>query len=233
MVFTVVLALFVWTTAKPKQAALPRVQPRRLAFIFLIVFILAGFWLFYIVQAVLRSSLEYEVIQKLAQTLLFVLLLLHVLWIVFDNKRQAQKFIVTVVRDPDGEARQFQLGQTSIQEAAVELLLLHDTQFPFFNAAADRARTGTGHKTLAQPSAGFKLYDIDGQGERELDDESIKKLVEVAAKQSATLAGDFSAEEQDRERRLKRKKYRLMLAAEEAFTQIGAISQGRDQVSVD
>ncbi|CAD5221861.1 unnamed protein product [Bursaphelenchus xylophilus] len=224
-IFTLILTYAVWATMKSTNAVLPRVRFRRISFIFFLVFILCSFWLFYIVQALLRSTIDYLVIQKLAITLLFVLIILQILWITHDRLRRSTMFRVTITRDPDGEVHVVQLGQTSIQEIAVEILRFYETNFSNFNLQTYRSRTGAAQKNITMPTAGFKLYDIDGNASQGVDEEAMKKMVEVAAKQSAALSSDYCMEEGDRERKMRRKKYRLLLSTEEAFAQINSMNQ--------
>lgn len=220
-----VLAYAVWATMKPTNAVLPRVRFRRIAFIFFLVFILASFWLFYIVQALLRDTIEYDVIQKLAMTMLMVLIMLQLLWVTADSFRRLKKLRVIVTRDPDGEVHELQISQNSLQEATVEILQKYETNFSYFNTYSDRCRPGGNHKSAIMSAAGFKMYDIDGTGDQGLDEDAIKKMVEVAAKQSAALSNDYSVEESDKERKTKRRRNRLLLSAEEAFTQINSINK--------
>ncbi|CAD5215894.1 unnamed protein product [Bursaphelenchus okinawaensis] len=224
LIFTLILTYAVYATMKPTNAVLPRVRFRRVAFIFFLVFILSSFWLFYIVQALLRSTIDYLIIQKLAITLLFVLIILQILWITHDRLRRSTMFRVTITRDPDGEVHVLQLGQTSIQEISVEILRFYETTFSNFNLQTYRARAGASQKNITMPTAGFKLYDIDGNASQCVDEGAMKKMVEVAAKQSAALSSDYCMEEGDKERKLRRKKYRLLLSTEEAFAQIGSMN---------
>lgn len=55
--------------------------------------------------------------------LLTGLIFIHALWIIYDYFGESKSnYIVTIVRDPDGESQSFQIGQMSIQEAAVYAL---------------------------------------------------------------------------------------------------------------
>jgi len=57
----------------------------------------------------------------------------------------------------------------SIQEAAVQVLLLYRVHFPVYNSVLEhtrRSNTFGGRFRSAMGRPGFKLYDIDGQGDQ-------------------------------------------------------------------
>ena len=69
----------------------------------------------------------------------------------------------------DGEWHSHEIGQMSIQEAAVQVLLLYRVHFPVYNSVLEhtrRSNTFGGRFRSAMGRPGFKLYDIDGQGDQ-------------------------------------------------------------------
>jgi vang-like len=157
-------------------------------------------------------------------TLQFLLIILHILWNSYENRCQKLHFRINIVRDPDGESHELIVTQSSIQEAAVQVLKYYQTQFCMFNPYAEQSRIkGFNSKGAALPSSSFKIYNFE-RGDQALNETDIIKLIEVAARQGAAVHNELYGQEADKERRIAKKKYRLVAAAEEAFTQLQSIN---------
>lgn len=79
-------------------------------------------------------------------------------------------FLIIFIFAPiqDGEWRSHEIGQMSIQEAAVQVLLLYRVYFPVYNSVLEntrRSNTFGGRFRSVVGRTGFKLYDIDGQND--------------------------------------------------------------------
>jgi vang-like len=127
----------------------------------------------------------------------------------------------------DGEEHEVMVGQGTIQDAAVQVLKYYQTNFSLFNPYAEQTRTkGFGNKGGgAIPNSGFKIYDFERGGEQGLNETNISKLIEVAARQSAVVHNELYGHEVDKEKRVGKKKYRLIAATEEAFAQLQSINE--------
>lgn len=126
-------------------ADMPRLFFHRAALAFLALFILFAFWLFYTVRILFEKERDYNVVVYFALSLLDAMLYFHYATvIVLELRALRPEFIVSVVRDPDGESRTFSLGLMSIQEAAVHVLRMYYATFPSYNPFLDKALSGGG-----------------------------------------------------------------------------------------
>lgn len=115
--------------------------------------------------------------------------------------------------------------KSSIQEAAVQVLKYYQTHFSAFNPYAEQSRIkGLNSKGAALPSSSFKIYNFERAGEQALNEAGIVKLIEVAARQGAAVHNELYGQESDKERRISKKRYRLIAATEEAFAQVQSIN---------
>lgn len=140
-----------------------------------------------------------------------------------ELRRLRAQFIVTIVRDPDGEMHTLNIGAGSIQEAATEILRFYTTRFSSFNIHLDNARqTAVAKQSGMQGgTAGFKMYNIEQFGGQETVSEvNTRALMEAAARRRIGGYAEVMQEELDFEKRLKKRKYRLIAAAEDAFSHV-------------
>uniref|UniRef100_A0A915ESF0 RGS domain-containing protein n=1 Tax=Ditylenchus dipsaci TaxID=166011 RepID=A0A915ESF0_9BILA len=192
------------------SADMPRLYFLRAAFVVFTLFVLFAFWLFYIVRIVMERSSNYTYIVSYALSLIDILLFIHCIWIFFELRQFRPVYTVQIVRDPDGETHTYEIGQMSIQEAAVQVLRLYHTHFSTFNQYLDYARqsalTGGGrnaggryrHGVPMPLSSGFKLYDIEGRGEgTTLSEASARILVEASSRRRMAGHNDLFYEEMD------------------------------------
>lgn len=228
---TVLLILGVYMMYWRRAAAdMPRLFLPRAAFACFILFILFSFWLFYVVRIVLEKHPNYTYVVSFANSLLNVLFFIHGIWLYYEAKQMRPEFVVTIVRDPDGESRTFEIGQMSIQEAAVHVLRFYMANFPSYNAFLDKTRRGENagrfKSGASQIGTGFKVYDIEGLGATEggISEASARILMEAAARRRMTGHNERFYEELEWEKRLKKRKYRLIGCAEDAFAQVQAVN---------
>merc|ERR1719195_1073818 len=195
------------------RATLPRIHIYRALVCVLIVVFLISFWLFYIrhiLEIMGRSeNVEYSHLVQFAGHLVDALLFVHYLaLLLIELRHRHSQFYVKVLRSPDGESRGFAIGQMSVQRAASWILDKYYTEFPIYNPFLDRIG-GTRNRK------GIKVYDIDGNG-----NDGNSTVVSHASKKGFGSHNERFYEEYEYERKLKKRKARLISAAEEAFTHI-------------
>ncbi|KAI6176607.1 Strabismus domain containing protein [Aphelenchoides bicaudatus] len=225
IVLTIALGIAVSLTWSSPPSNMPRLNSSRTSFSLAVVFILASFWLFYTFRTLVKPTVDFRAVLWFAMTLQFLLIILHVLWNSYENRCQKLHFRINVTRDPDGESHELIVTHSSIQEAAVQVLKFYQTHFSTFNPYAEQSRTkGFNSKGAALPSSSFKIYNFERGGEQALNENDIIKLIEVAARQGTMLHNELFGQEGDKERRIGKKRYRLIAATEEAFAQVNSIN---------
>uniref|UniRef100_A0A1B0GPM2 Vang-like protein n=1 Tax=Phlebotomus papatasi TaxID=29031 RepID=A0A1B0GPM2_PHLPP len=130
--------------------------------------------------------------------------------------RKQPVYYVKVVRSPDGESRSYSIGQLSIQRAAVWVLQKYYTEFSIFNPYLERIPVS---KSQRKALSTFKYYDVDGVNASQQQSQSRAVLAAHARRRDSSHNERFY-EEHEYERRVKKRKARLITAAEEAFTHI-------------
>ncbi|CAK5083129.1 unnamed protein product [Meloidogyne enterolobii] len=183
--------------------------------------------LVYIYTELLLPFLNIQLIYLIsfAISLLDILLFIHCIWIFFELRQIRPVYCIHFVRDPDGEWHSHEIGQMSIQEAAVQVLLLYRVHFPVYNSVLEhtrRSNTFGGRFRSAMGRPGFKLYDIDGQGDQTtaLSEMNARILMQAASQRRMAAHNELFHEECDWERRFKKRKCRLISCTEEIFAQV-------------
>uniref|UniRef100_A0A8R1HSE7 Vang-like protein n=1 Tax=Caenorhabditis japonica TaxID=281687 RepID=A0A8R1HSE7_CAEJA len=234
-VFLVIaIGVLYWRKA---MADMPRLYFVRAALTFLVMFILFAFWLFYVVRIMFERYDNYKYIVSYSTSLLDALLWTHYLSVVLlELRRLRAQFIVTIVRDPDGEMHTLNIGAGSIQEAATEILRFYTTRFSSFNIHLDNARQSAVAKQsgMQGATAGFKMYNIEQFGGQETVSEvNTRALMEAAARRRIGGYTEVMQEELDFEKRLKKRKYRLIAAAEDAFSHVQNTAEGGQKTVIN
>lgn len=202
---------------KPK-ATMPRVFVFRAIVLFLVFVLTFAFWLFYGVRIFKEQQGTYEGIVKFAVSLVDSLLFVHYVAIILLEIRQLQpQFSVRVVRSPDGEVKVYNIGSLSIQRAAVCILEQYYRDFEMYNPYLENVTK----KHSKQSSTAFKVYDIDGNVPNQQVNQGRSRAVFAAAsRRRDTSHNDRFYDEQEYERRVRKRRARLLVATEEAFTHI-------------
>uniref|UniRef100_A0A1I7WX32 Vang-like protein n=1 Tax=Heterorhabditis bacteriophora TaxID=37862 RepID=A0A1I7WX32_HETBA len=216
---TLLLIVALWALYWRRAAAdMPRLYFARAALSIFVLFILFAFWLFYTVRILLERYSNYTYVVTYALSLLDALLYTHYISvIVLELRRLRVEYIITIVRDPDGESKTMSIGMMSLQEAAIQVLRFHETSFSSYNMFLDKARQSNQRMRNSSQPSGFKMYDIEGLGP------GAAEISQATSRRRATNHNDILQEESDWERRIKKRKYRLIASAEEAFAQVQGI----------
>lgn len=141
---------------------LPRIQRHEIVCLIILVSIIFTYWFYYIFKLLQRTNIQYQSIFSMTSTYEDLLLfLLFITILILEMKWLYPKWIVKIVRSPDGQTRQYtigrngfdepvcdlsrSLGSMSIQEASVYLLEQYYKDFPVFNPWLENV-----HQTLAR-----------------------------------------------------------------------------------
>ncbi|XP_053669884.1 vang-like protein 1 isoform X2 [Anopheles nili] len=222
------LAIGLWALFLRKPAAImPRIFLFRSCALLLVLIASFAYWLFYIVQvtegarAIVAGSdvVDYRTLVAYATSYCDTLLFVHYVAVVLLEIRHLQPlYHVKVIRSPDGESHSYSIGQLSIQRAAVWVLQRYYTEFSIYNPYLERLPVSKAQRKAAAVSS-FKYYDVDGATPAQQQSQSRAVLAAHARRRDSSHNERFY-EEHEYERRVKKRRARLVTAAEEAFTHI-------------
>lgn len=205
---------------KPK-ATVPRISFFRGLVLFLVFILTFAFWLFYGVRILDKKEPDYHSIVTFAVSLVDALLFIHYLAIILIEIRSLQViYVISVTRSPDGDSRNYNCGQLSIQRAAVWILEQYYRDFQVYNQYLEHIPGSR----RANKAANFKFYDVDGVTNQTPHGRS-RAIFAAAARRRDSSHNDRFYEEQEYERRVRKRRARLMVAAEEAFTHIKRLQE--------
>ncbi|XP_035466886.1 vang-like protein 1 isoform X2 [Scophthalmus maximus] len=228
-----ILLLAVWALFfRPPRAGLPRVFVFRALLAVLVLLFVISYWLFYGVRILDSQDENYQGIVQYAVSLVDALLFIHYLAIVLLELRQLQpSFSMCVTRSTDGETRQYNLGQLSIQRAALAILEHYYCDFSVHNPALLSASKSRAAKHLA----GLKVYNVDGPGNNAaaagLAHSQSRAMIAAAARRRDSSHNELYYEEAEHERRVRKRRARLVVAVEEAFTHIKRMQEDEQKKS--
>uniref|UniRef100_A0A3B3UIS7 Vang-like protein n=1 Tax=Poecilia latipinna TaxID=48699 RepID=A0A3B3UIS7_9TELE len=229
-----ILLLAVWALFfRPARAGLPRAFVFRILLAVLVLLFVISYWLFYSVRILDSQDENYQGIVQYAVSLVDALLFIHYLAVVLLELRQLQPcYSVCVTRATDGETRHYNLGQLSIQRAALAVIEHYYCDFPIHNPALLSASKSRAAKHLA----GLKVYNVDDVFEARLKaylwdspgnnasagiaQSQSRAMIAAAARRRDTSHNELYYEEAEHERRVRKRRARLVVAVEEAFTHI-------------
>lgn len=222
----VILAAGAWAVfLRRPNATLPRIFLFRatvLAFVLVCTF---AYWLFYIVQVTETAraattpeeSVDYKALVAYASSLTDTLLFIHYLAVVLVEIRHLQPtYYIKIIRSPDGESKAYSIGQLSIQRAAVWVLERYYTEFAIYNPYLERIPVSKARKA----STSFKFYEVDTVNNSSLQQSQSRAMLAAHARRRDSSHNERFYEEHEYERRVKKRRARLITAAEEAFTHI-------------
>uniref|UniRef100_A0A3Q0SLY2 Vang-like protein n=1 Tax=Amphilophus citrinellus TaxID=61819 RepID=A0A3Q0SLY2_AMPCI len=216
-----ILLLAVWALFfRPARAGLPRVYVFRALLAVLVLLFVISYWLFYGVRILESKDDNYQGIVQYAVSLVDALLFIHYLAIVLLELRQLQPcFSVCITRSTDGETRHYNLGQLSIQRAALAIIEHYYCDFPVHNPALLSASKSRAAKHLA----GLKVYNVDG-----IAHSQSRAMIAAAARRRDTSHNELYYEEAEHESHKMDGKIHLL---EEAFTHIKRMQEEEQKKS--
>ncbi|KAH9594757.1 Vang-like protein 1 [Schistosoma haematobium] len=236
----VLLAIALWFLSSPCRpfcgsatAILPRIRLCRTLFLCLVLVVLFAFWLFYTVRVIQPKESDYLSIVVFAGSLTDTLLFLHYAVIALMELRRIRfQYVIHIVRSPDGMSRTLKCGEMSLQRAAIEVLQFYMVEFTAynpnqnssFNSGGGGKRNRRGGSASGSGNGGgskYKFYDVDSGGAGLGKSENgVTYTVEQSGAITAPSASVRLYEEIELEKRIRKRRMRLLLAVEEAFTHV-------------
>ncbi|KAM9428032.1 vang-like protein 2 isoform 1-T2 [Salvelinus alpinus] len=201
---------------RPPRATLPRFFVFRCLLMVLVFLFVASYWLFYGVRVLEPREKDYRGIVEYAASLVDALLFIQYLALVLLEVRHLQPaFCLKVVRATDGASRFYNVGHLSIQRAAVWVLDQYYRDFPVYNPAL----LNLPKSILSKKMSGFKVYSLDENSTNNSTSQS-RAMIAAAARRRDNSHNEYYYEEAEMDRRCRKRKARLVVAVEEAFTHI-------------
>lgn len=226
----ILLAIGSWAVFfRRPRATMPRIFLFRSASLLLVLICCVAYWLFYFVQITEGARdvvtgedvLGYKILVSYVSSLVDVLLFIHYVAVILIEIRHLQpKYYIKVVRSPDGESRSYAIGQLSIQRGAVWILDRYYTEFPIYNPYLERLPVSKSKKSTTS----FKFYDVDGFTNTSLQPSQSKNVLNGHSRRRDSSHNERFYEEHDYERRVKKRRARLITATEEAFMHVKRIN---------
>ncbi|XP_029696607.1 vang-like protein 2 isoform X1 [Takifugu rubripes] len=214
-----ILLISTWALfLRPARAGLPRFFLFRCLLLALVFLFVASYWLFYGVRVLEPKETDYRGIVGYAVSLVDALLFIQYLALVLLEVRHLRPaFSLKVVRSTDGASRFYNVGYLSIQRAAVWVLDQYYSDFPVYNPAL----LNLPKSILSKKMSAFKIYNL-GEAENGTDNTTgqSRTTLSAASRRRDNSHNEFYYEEAEMERRVRKRKARLVVAVEEAFTHI-------------
>lgn len=222
------------------SAILPRARLCRTLLQCLLFVVLFAFWLFYTVRIIQPKEEEYISIVLFASSLTDTLLFLQYAGIgLMELRKVRHRYAVHIVRSPDGMSRSMKCGEMSLQRAAVEVLQFYMVEFTAYTpgpsgsatGAGKRGRRGCGSNDSGCGKNGggskYKFYDVDSSGALDKSGTGYTIGQEESNGVNQPSASARLYEELELEKRTRKRRMRLLLAVEEAFTHVRRLAKER------
>ncbi|KAM9836880.1 vang-like protein 2 [Aulostomus maculatus] len=210
------------------RATLPRFFIFRCLLMALVFLFVASYWLFYGVRVLEPRETDYRGIVEYAASLVDALLFIQYLALVLLEVRHLQPaFCVKVVRTTDGCSRFYNVGHLSIQRAALWILDQYYCDFPVYNPAL----LNLPKSILSKKMSAFKVYSLGEENITNNSTSQSRAMMAAAARKRDNSHNEFYYEEAEVERRVRKRKARLVVAVEEAFTHIKRQQEGEGVAS--
>ncbi|XP_038148624.1 vang-like protein 2 isoform X2 [Cyprinodon tularosa] len=212
-----ILLISTWALfLRPPRATLPRFFVFRCLLLALVFLFVASYWLFYGVRVLEPRETDYRGIVGYAASLVDALLFIQYLALVLLEVRHLRPaFCLKVVRTTDGVSRFYNVGHLSIQRAAVWILDQYYSDFPVYNSAL----LNLPKSILTKKISSFKVYNLEEENTNNSTGQS-RAMIAAAARRRDNSHNEYYYEEAEIERRVRKRRARLVVAVEEAFTHI-------------
>nr|XP_020510186.1 vang-like protein 2 [Labrus bergylta] len=213
-----ILLISTWALfLRPPRASLPRFFIFRCLLLALVFLFVASYWLFYGVRVLDSRETDYRGIVGYAASLVDALLFIQYLALVLLEVRHLQPaFCLKVVRTSDGASRFYNVGCFSIQRAAVWVLDQYYSDFPVYNPAL----LNLPKSILSKKMSAFKVYNLGEENSTNNSTGQSRSMIAANARKRDNSHNEYYYEEAELERRVRKRKARLVVAVEEAFTHI-------------
>ena len=226
-----VLIIGLWALyVRPCKSFLPRLNIYKVGMMSVTFITVACFWLFYVFRIVGNSDVGFDDVVGFSVSFIDAMLFLHYLGVLLMWLRpHTQVFSLQVTRNVDGSTKCYNMGQNSIQKCAEYVLERYYVDFTEYNPYHPRPKP---RNNRMNKLSGLKLYDLDGPGDGsgdakggQLSAQASKAMIAAAAAgRRKEGRNDRYYEEQELERRIHKRRSRLVAAAEEAFGHIARLN---------
>ena len=222
-----VLLVGLWALySRPTKAFMPRIDVFKVGMMSICYLVIILFWLFYIIQILGKKLKDLSSIVSYAIYFIDSMLFLHYLalllmWI----RHQENVYNISVIRNVDGSRKHYAIGQCSIQKAALNVLEKYYIDFSEYNPYLPRPTS----RSKINKFSNIKFYDLDGKMDvangRNFSQQASKAVIAAAALgRRKEGRNDRFYEEVEIDRRIRKRKARLVAAAEEAFGHIARLN---------
>ncbi|TRY81872.1 hypothetical protein DNTS_004950, partial [Danionella cerebrum] len=188
---------------RPSRATLPRFFVFRCLLMALVFLFVASYWLFYGVRVLEPRERDYRGIVGYAVSLVDALLFIQYLALVLLEIRHLRPAFCLKVR------------------AAVWVLDHYYTDFPVYNPAL----LNLPKSILSKKMSGFKVYSLGEENSTNNSTGQSRAMIAAAARRRDNSHNEYYYEEAEMERRVRKRKARLVVAVEEAFTHIKRLQE--------
>lgn len=226
-------------------ASMPRIFLFRSIAVLLVLISTFAYWLFYFVQiteSITKAIVDgteasnYKTLVSYAINFSDTLLFIHYVSVILLEIRHLQPmYYVKVVRSPDGESQSYTIGKFSIQRASVWILQQYYANFSIYNPYLERIPIHLSKQQKKALSSSFKVYDVDTTSipTQSPQQHSQRAVLAAHARRRDSSHNERFYEEHEYERRVKKRRARLITAAEEAFTHIKRVHDQNAMNSLD
>ena len=223
----IVLIVGLWALyIRPARAFMPRLDVFKVGMMVLTYLVIICFWLFYALRILDSKQRNQKDVGTYALSFVDAMLFLHYLsllliWI----RHQTTVYTISVIRNADGARKYYNVGQNSIQKTAVYALEKYYLDFTEYNPYMPRPSASKAQSL--KKFTGLKIYDIDGNdggASNNLAQQASKAVIAAAAGRRRQGRNDRFYEEQEIERRIRKRRARLVVATEEAFGHIARLN---------
>lgn len=223
----IVLLVGLWALyVRPTKSFLPRLNIFKVGMMVLVYIVIICFWLFFAIKVIGgKKSRRPDDIASFAISFMDCMLVLHYLALLLMWIRREEKvFTISVIRNVDGMRKYYNIGQCSIQKAALFVLEQYYIDFTEYNPYMPRPTSRT---KISNKLAGLKIYDLDGKGDtgNSFSQQASKAMIAAAAAgRRREGRNDRFYEEMELDKRIRKRRARLVASAEEAFGHIARLN---------
>ena len=222
-----ILTVGVWALLLRKpRASGPSAHRFRTIALLLGLVVLIAYWVFFVLVLALREESDYNVILGFANSLLDAELFVHYMAIVLiEIRRLRMRYNVKVTRNTDGWTRSYNVGSQNLQETAYDVLNAYYRDFPDPSASQGFAKYPSS-RYYKNHVSGLKFYEIDAVGEADATSVSISGRSRGGVSNSrrknrrVSPAENGFADAAEQEKKVERRRVRLIAAVEESFNLI-------------
>ncbi|KAI8421436.1 hypothetical protein MSG28_009502 [Choristoneura fumiferana] len=232
----VLLAIGVWAVfLRSRNAILPRIFVFRAMTLVILAVCTFSYWLFYIVQiteatkalALGEEAIDYNALVSYVSSFADTLLFIHYIGVILMEIRHLEPaYYIKIVRSPDGESRSYSIGQLSVQRAAVWVLQKYYTEFPIYNPYLEKIPIS---KSQRKAQSSIKFYEVDGSNTNAAPGQARSTTGSCTGsarrRDSGSAHNERYYEEAERERRVRKRRARLLAAADDAFAHVRRVRQ--------